>query len=208
MHSILASNSVKNSVEKHFPNLFRRYRLLYNVVACITIVPALILARFADSPVVWQWQGYSYFISAGLTLLAVIGFAISTRYYDMGVFLGLVPNQASHAGKPEESFTLSPFHRYVRHPWYFFGIVLIWAQDMSVNWLISCVLMTLYFWIGSMFEERKLVEYYGERYRQYQKKVPRLFPLPWKSLSREEAEALMEPPASTGHLGHPGNGQV
>lgn len=196
LHSILASNTLKDWIARSSPRVFKRYRLLYNLIAVITIVPALALARFTENPVLWQWQGYLYLIAMGLNFLAILGFVISTRYYDMGVFLGLVPGYASHAGKPEESFTLSPFHRYVRHPWYFFGIVLIWTQEMTVHWLVSCILVTLYFWLGSILEEQKLVMFYGEQYRQYQRKVPRLFPVPWRYLSKPEAETLM---ASANH---------
>jgi len=82
----------------------------------------------------------------------------------------------------QEHLHFSPYHRFVRHPWYFFGIVLIWLQPMDTAWLVSSIMLTLYFWLGSKLEDRKLVTYYGERYESYMKKVCGIFPLPWRTL--------------------------
>jgi hypothetical protein len=56
--------------------------------------------------------------------------------------------------------------------------------------LLSAIMITLYFIIGSLLEERKLLAYYGEAYREYRQRVPGLFPLPWRNLSREQAREL------------------
>ena len=77
----------------------------------------------------------------------------------------------------------------MRHPWYFFGLVLLWTRDMSATTLLTSVLVTLYFVIGSRMEERKLLVYHGDAYRRYMARVPALIPRPWKTLTREEAEA-------------------
>jgi protein-S-isoprenylcysteine O-methyltransferase Ste14 len=53
-------------------------------------------------------------------------------------------------------------------------------------------MMTLYFFIGSQFEERKLIRYHGEQYRRYRELVPGLIPLPWKYLRKEQMQKLLE----------------
>jgi hypothetical protein len=63
---------------------------------------------------------------------------------------------------------------------------------MSVTTLLSSVMITLYFFIGSRLEEKKLLVYHGDTYRRYMARVPGLIPLPWKSLTPEEAEALLK----------------
>jgi len=44
-------------------------------------------------------------------------------------------------------------------------------------YLISIICAMVYFYIGSIYEEKKLVERYGELYIQYQSFVPRILPL-------------------------------
>jgi protein-S-isoprenylcysteine O-methyltransferase Ste14 len=89
----------------------------------------------------------------------------------------------------------------VRHPWYFFGLVLIWTRDMSVTMLLSSTLITLYFVVGSWLEEKKLLVYHGDIYRRYMARVPGLIPLPWKFLTAEEAEALLKQSGDSGNKG-------
>ena len=61
---------------------------------------------------------------------------------------------------------------------------------MSAAWLVSAIALTLYFLIGSRLEERKLLVYHGERYREYRRFVPALIPLPWRWLTKEKAREL------------------
>jgi protein-S-isoprenylcysteine O-methyltransferase Ste14 len=141
---------------------------------------------------VWRWQESAAWLANGLALAAIIGFWLSLKSYDMQEFLGLRQLQF-HVRKVEdqECFHLSPFHRFVRHPWYFFGLVLIWTRDMSVTTLLSSVFITLYFIVGSRLEEKKLLVYHGDTYRRYMQRVPGLLPLPWKSITEAEAEVLL-----------------
>jgi protein-S-isoprenylcysteine O-methyltransferase Ste14 len=57
--------------------------------------------------------------------------------------------------------------------------------------LLSAVLISLYLVVGSWLEERKLLVYHGAAYRNYRRLVPGLIPLPWRRLSRKQAEALL-----------------
>jgi protein-S-isoprenylcysteine O-methyltransferase Ste14 len=91
----------------------------------------------------------------------------------------------------QERLRISPLHRFVRHPWYSLGLIIIWSRDMTEAWLITCVLATLYFIFGSRLEEAKLMRYHGEAYRRYRAAVPALLPLPWRYLSGEESARLL-----------------
>ncbi len=193
LHSALASLVVKRRVAADWPNLMPYYRLMFNMLASLLILPILWLTYHDPEPMLWRWQGIAAWLANGLALAAIFGFWLSLKSYDMQEFLGLRQLQL-HVRKVEdqEHFHLSPFHRFVRHPWYFFGLVLIWTRDMSVTTLLSSVFITLYFLVGSWLEEKKLLVYHGDIYRRYMARVPGLIPLPWKSLTVEEAEALLK----------------
>lgn len=193
VHSVLASLRVKGWVALHHPERMPLYRLSYNIFAVLMLLPILWLMVRNPGPTLWAWQGLGAWLANGLALAAVFGFMKSLNYYDTQEFLGL-RQWKLHTQRVEdqEGFHLSPFHRYVRHPWYSFGLVLIWTRDMNAAMLLSSVMMTVYFIIGSRLEEKKLVVYHGDVYRRYMERVPGLIPLPWKSLTAQEAAELLK----------------
>lgn len=195
VHSALASRRVKHWFALCYPQRMPFYRLGFNVLALLTLLP---LFWLFDSPALWAWRGIGAWLSDGLALAALIGFAATLNDYDGQVFIGLrqLKERTRRAEDPER-FQLSPLHRYVRHPWYFLSLVLIWTRDMNAAMLLSCVMMTVYFIVGSRLEEKKLVAAYGNCYRCYMERVPGLLPLPWKSLSAKEAAELVEAAAPT-----------
>jgi protein-S-isoprenylcysteine O-methyltransferase Ste14 len=190
LHSALASLTIKRKVAAAWPGLMPWYRLGFNLLAALLILPILWLSWLDPGPGLWRWQGAAAWLANGLALAALLGFWLSLKHYDMQEFLGL--RQLRHKVRKiedQEHLRISPFHRFVRHPWYFFGLVLLWTRDMSATTLLTSVLVTLYFVIGSRMEERKLLVYHGDAYRRYMARVPALIPRPWKTLTREEAEA-------------------
>jgi hypothetical protein len=69
-------------------------------------------------------------------------------------------------------------YKVVRHPLYLFTIIfLILRPTMDLFYLVFLISLIAYFYIGSFYEEKKLVSVFGDQYREYQKSVPRLFPL-------------------------------
>ena len=192
LHSALASLAVKRWASVRWPCLMPTYRIGFNIIAGVGVLPILWLLYSHPGPVLWAWTGAWAYLSGGLALAAVVGFLLSLRDYDLSEFLGLRQwRNQTHGVEDQERFHLSVFHRYVRHPWYFFALVILWTRDMSAAMLATVLIMTAYFIIGSKLEERKLIAYHGERYRRYMEKVAGLLPLPWKTLSRDEADALI-----------------
>lgn len=192
LHSALASLRVKSWVALHYPERMPLYRLSYNIFSVLMLLPILWLMVRNPGPALWSWQGLEAWLANGLALAAVFGFMKSLNYYDTQEFLGLRQWKSNiQRVEDQEGFHLSPFHRYVRHPWYFFGLVLIWTRDMNAAMLLSGLMMTGYFIIGSRLEEKKLVVYHGDVYRRYMERVPSLIPLPWKPLTAKEAAELV-----------------
>ena len=190
IHSLLASFRAKKAFKHALPSLANSYRLIYNVLAILLLIPQLYLIYAVPSTNIWQWSGELKFLANLLAFAALIGFVWSLKYYNSMDFLGLSQLKQGNSNTTFQ-FTLSPLHQYVRHPWYFFALVLIWTRDMNAHFLISACCMTVYFIAGSIYEERKLVVEYGQIYRNYQCAVPRLIPSFRRFLTRDQAKNLL-----------------
>ncbi len=193
LHSLLASDYAKQLAHKTFPAAARAYRLVYNLLAGILLLVPLRLVATYPGNLLWHWPDPLRWLMDGAAIAAIAGFALSLRLYDNAEFLGL--DQLSRP--PDETGRMPPMslsmpHRFVRHPWYFYGLVILWTREMNAALLTSAIIITLYLVIGSRLEERKLVRYYGEAYRAYQRQVPALFPLPWRYLTRSQAEDILK----------------
>ena len=191
LHSLFASLAVKRCIAAQWPNAVRSYRLAYNIAAVILLIPPLGLMVVIDGTPLWQWRGVWAWFANGIAIVAIAGFFWSLRFYDSGTFLGLRQlSESETAIDNREHLTISPLHRVVRHPWYFLALLVIWTRDMDSAFLVTGVVITAYFVIGSRLEESKLIALYGDAYREYIKRVPGLLPLPWKILSLAAARAL------------------
>lgn len=77
------------------------------------------------------------------------------------------------------TFYKSGFYRYVRHPVNLGFLIGFWATPhMTSGHLLFAVVASVYILISLRFEERDLVARFGAQYRDYQKSVPILFPMP------------------------------
>lgn len=192
LHSALASNAVKGWLSAHWPALAPAYRLLYNLLAVLSLLPILLILWSAPGPLLWRWSGAWGWLAGALAILALAGFAWTLRYYRSMDFLGLGQWRRRQSTPADtEDFCLSPLHRWVRHPWYALALVLIWSRDMSGSLLLSAVAISIYLVVGSRLEEQRLCQQFGARYQRYRKRVPGLIPRPWQHLSRQEAAALL-----------------
>lgn len=193
IHSILASITVKEGVKKKFPGLFPYYRIFYNILSLIIIIPIFLFSHSINSPILWQWEGIMKLISTLIALFAIAIFVYSLGYYNTAEFIGTRQMKEKKIdSRGEGAFTLSPLHRYVRHPWYFLALLIVWTRDMDLVFLVTALAVTAYFFIGSKLEEKKLVAYYGEKYEKYLSAVPGIIPLPWRHLTKEDAEKLLK----------------
>jgi len=96
------------------------------------------------------------------------------------IVLGMNPDGIRYSDNElDENYTLrieGPY-KYSRHPIYFFSIIfLLFRAEMSLFYLTMFISFTAYFYIGSYYEEKKMVRLFGDDYKDYQKKVSRIFP--------------------------------
>jgi methanethiol S-methyltransferase len=192
-HSLFASLWLKSRIAGHLPRLMPWYRLIFNTLAVILLLPPVILMWWLKGEALWHFDGLWNGLRFALMGLAIAGFAWSLRYYDGREFIGLRQiAEGQRDIRDQERLHISPLHRFVRHPWYSLGLVLVWTQAMDPARLLSALLISGYLVVGSRLEERKLMVYHGERYRRYSARVPGLIPLPGRHLTREEAQSLLD----------------
>lgn len=192
IHSAGASLRCKDWFKARFPAAVPAYRLGYNLLATLLLAGPLWLLVAYPGEALWRFPAPARWIADTVALLAIVGFVASARYYDTDEFIGIKQwRAASTAIEDHAPMSLSWLHRFVRHPWYFFGLAILWTREPNAALLLSNLLVTAYLVVGSRLEENKLIALYGERYREYRRRVPGLVPLPWRFLTRAEAEALL-----------------
>jgi len=176
-HSWLAAFSTKNLAERIFGKGIRRYyRLLFIGIAVLTLLPILGMAALFPSRIIWTIPVPWLYLTLTLQGLALLGLVITVLQVDTLAFVGLSQLHHPDAEQQGELVTRG-FYRWVRHPLYFFSLILFWLFPLMTNVSLAFVIASsLYFLIGTLPEERKLVEIYGESYRQYQQDVPRIIP--------------------------------
>ncbi|HWQ55592.1 MAG TPA: isoprenylcysteine carboxylmethyltransferase family protein [Bryobacteraceae bacterium] len=134
-----------------------------------TNVNVLVLA----GPVRWLPRALVLGCVAGI----VWGFRALGNFDAFGIS-ALLTHSHGELPRPAQLAIRGPYCR-VRHPFYFFSIVLIWATPvLSLDRLLFNVLFTVWIAIGARWEERDLVAELGDAYRAYQGRVPMLFPWP------------------------------
>lgn len=183
IHSLLASEKVKVLFRKLFGKYIAFYRLGYNVFAVLGLYFIWDLSPQPSLQIYQLPSPFDYLVLIP-QLLSIAGMIWCFRYIRFREFTGL--NQFNRYLKDEitdndldENYTLRIEGPYKdsRHPIYFFSIVfLTFRAEMNLFYLTMLISFTAYFYIGSYFEEKKLVRLFGDIYKDYQVKVPRIFP--------------------------------
>jgi methanethiol S-methyltransferase len=186
LHSITAATTFKGWVRRQLGERVYQgwYRLAYNVLAAVTLLPVLyLLARHAPRQVVWQIPWPLNLLAIMVQVIGAAGVLVSLAQTDFWQFAGI--DQAIRYLREEEeverpsNLRTNGLYNLVRHPLYFFSLLFLWfVPMMTLGFLLFNVVATLYFAFGSLVEERKLEAYFGEAYRHYRERVPWLVPLP------------------------------
>lgn len=178
LHSWMASTSWKKRLADRWPAAYHRwYRLIYNFVSFVTLLPLVGLFAILPDAVLFNIASPWSYLLRSLQFAALVFAAVSILQTDIWSFLGirqlLKPESGSDNGFP----VTTGFYHLVRHPVYLFSLLFIWLSP-SITWNILGfnIGATLYLIIGMVYEERKLLREFGVEYQRYQKQVPILIP--------------------------------
>lgn len=176
-HSFLAGARGRGWLERRFG---RAHRLAYNAIAVVHILVVVAIgwmllgdrpAFGLPTPLVWAMTA--------LSLAGVIAMVIFLRSYDTGRLIGTA--QLRGRGEDaDEPLSLDGPHRWVRHPLYMAGFLILWGRAFDPLGLHTALWGTAYLIVGTLFEERKLLARYGEAYAVYRRAVPMFIPWPWR----------------------------
>ena len=164
------------------------YHGAFYTIASAAALFLLVLCWQDTGQMLYSLDGIERWIARGVFFASLLGmFWGMCVLHSFDVF-GIRPVLDGIRSSQEKSTALvirGPY-RWVRHPLYFFTLVLIWsAPDVTVDRLLFNVLFSAWIVLGTILEERDLVVEFGEVYRGYQRNVPMLLPckLPSADLS-------------------------
>ncbi|WP_396589583.1 methyltransferase family protein [Allomuricauda sp. R78024] len=177
-HSVMARKSFKNWITKVLPRPVERSTYVLQAGILLFVL-------------IWNWEpigGNIWTIEEGSILfytmyvLFFLGWVIlfvSTFLINHFDLFGLRQTYLELLNKPytELEFKVVSFYKYTRHPLYLGGIMGLWFTPvMSATHLVFAVLLTLYFFIGALYEEKDLKENFKSKYLAYMKKTPMMIP--------------------------------
>lgn len=182
-HSFLASKKIKEKIATKLGNKIAFYRLFYNVSSFIIF---LVVYEIAPKPdfIIYDLE-YPYdIIVYSLQIVPIIGLIWSINKIDLKEFIGINQllryfNATYNVDQLDEIPILrrDGAYKFSRHPIYLFSIMFLFLRpSMDLFFLTFALTLTIYFYIGSIFEERKLIKIFGKEYLTYREQVGRIFP--------------------------------
>lgn len=181
LHSFLISTwftSILSGVLKKF---YAFYRLFYVIISLFLLIWLInYTAQFDDKVVIitysFPWSLIRDILIYGSLLLFAWAFFFN---YDSLSFFGI--RQILNFGKeikvnPDDSIKKNGLLGIVRHPMYLALLIFLWSTISTVMDLYINALLTVYVFIGTYLEEKKLVREFGNTYVKYQHEVPMLLP--------------------------------
>jgi len=171
LHSVLAADSVKTAL-----GLGRYTRLGYNGFAVLYLGGIWWLGKFwlSDAAPPGLTPAVEM-IGNGVSVLGLVVITVALPGYDRGRFLGTTQLRAPETAN-DEDLRIDGLHRFVRHPLYSGLFLVLWGHAQTELALATALWGSVYLVIGAGFEERRLIDRYGDAYRTYRARVPAFVP--------------------------------
>jgi protein-S-isoprenylcysteine O-methyltransferase Ste14 len=178
-HSVMARQGFKQWWTKFVPKSVERST--YVLFASLALI--LLFWQWRPIPTI-VWSIADPNVAMAVLGLSIVGFLLvlsSTFLINHFELFGLhqVVNNLARREMPAPRFYTPLFYKFVRHPLYLGFIIAFWAAPtMTVGHLLFAAVTTAYILVAIVFEERDLVNLFGDEYRKYRSRVPML--LPWR----------------------------
>lgn len=177
----MASSYLKKKINRLNQIFKSYYRIIFNLVSTILLLPIAYEYFILPSEVVFTttiiYQLAGSLLSVAGVYIVVDGF----KNYRTDEFLGTYQIKNHHDFQPSK-LSRDGWNGIVRHPLYFGGILLVIGLFLiipTVKLGLTTILVILYLYIGSIWEEKKLKSEFGSDYEAYKREVSMLIPLKW-----------------------------
>lgn len=176
IHSVLANVQVKQRIELMLGFASKYYRLAYSIFATVSLALVLWYHFSISSVRLFNLPVVEYIVAAliGMPGLIIMAICIHKYFYELSGIQVFSKKEVV-----EVTLQQKGLHGYVRHPLYLGTLMFVWGLFVLMpylNNLIACLVMNVYILIGIRLEEKQLLKEFGESYRIYAEKVPRLIP--------------------------------
>lgn len=181
-HSLLASNSAKRLAARLLGDDIRRryYRLFFSTMGGFASLLLAALVGLLPDQAIYQIPIPWVFLTITIQGLAAIMIVHGVVQTGAMHFLGFDKILEKRREGEPDFLVVNGLYRWVRHPLYTASFALLWLMPvMTWNLLALAVGLSIYMWVGTIFEEQKLVESFGQEYEEYRRRTPRIFPWPW-----------------------------
>lgn len=175
IHSVTATLWFKEWVKAKMGYWFKYYRLIYSFFALISLLGVLYYQFHIPSEIFLKYAQiqYAFGVLISTAGLVLMGICIRTYFFNIsGLEVFFKKEQVS-------VLNTSGIHQWVRHPLYLGTLLFVWGWlflSPFISNLVSCIMITLYTFVGMYFEEKKLLKEFGNEYSMYQQKVPMIIP--------------------------------
>jgi len=180
LHSLMASLKAKAIMRRLMGSKVDPwYPAIFSAVAVVTILPLaamLILMLIVDPgdvlyiiPTPWIW----FFFLAQL----LVGLVSLKAFLDAPHRFLIRAQLTGPHGSDAFPLGIKGIYCRIRDPFLLSGLLIIWLTPfMTVNLLLIYIITSAYLFLGSLHWESRLQAQFGETYKAYQRKVPRMIP--------------------------------
>lgn len=175
-HSVMIRRGIQLKFSGFVPDNY--YSAFYSITSGTALVAVMLLWQ-KTSLVIFEADGLIRIILRALFFITIAGFAWGNSALKAFDPFGVKKIRRYLHNKETRSMPLAirGAYRWVRHPLYFFSLIMIWScPEITADRLLFNIMWSAWIVIATKLEERDLILDFGEEYRAYQVKVPMIIP--------------------------------